>query len=101
MLDARVPKCLRHRLIKDAGTSGYRFVSVARLDFPQVGTFTRAYRALYDDRRTSNTVRIFLDLVSIAHGRTEILLSASGPFAGAGGALDAEQRLARRLVARV
>ena len=100
VLDPRVPACLRYRMIEDARSSKFTFISLARLPFPRVARFTSAYRVVYDDRTTGKKVRIFLDLVSFGRGRTEILMSTTGPLIGADGVLDAEIRLGRILVSR-
>ena len=100
VLDPRVPACLRYRMIQDARSSKFTFISLARLPFPRVARFTSAYRVIYDDRTTGKKVRIFLDLVSFGRGRTEVLMSTTGPLIGADGVLDAEIRLGRILVSR-
>jgi hypothetical protein len=100
VLDRRVPACLRYRMIQDARQSKFTFISLAPLPFPHVARYTRAYRVVYDDRTRAKKVRIFFDLVSFGHGRTEILMSATGPLLGADAVLDAEIRLGRILVAR-
>jgi len=100
VLDPRVPACLRYRMIEDARSSKFTFISLARLPFPRVARFTSAYRVIYDDRTTGKKVRIFLDLVSFGRGRTEILMSTTGPLIGADGVLDAEIRLGQILVSR-
>jgi hypothetical protein len=100
VLDRRVTPCVRYRMIQDAKGSTYAFVSLRPLSFPRMASGTHAYRVLYDDSSGGEKVRIFLDLVGIAHGRTEILISTSGPLLGAADVLDAEIRLARILVAR-
>jgi hypothetical protein len=100
VLDPRVTPCVRYRMIQDARGSTYTFVSLKPLSFPRVAPFTHAWRVLYDDSASGKKVRIFLDLVGIGVGRTEILMSVSGPLVGAAAVLDAEVRLARILVAR-
>jgi hypothetical protein len=100
VFDRRVPACLRYRMIQDARSSKFKFISLAPLPFPRVARYTHAYRVIYDDSTRAKKVRIFLDLVSFGHGRTEILMSTTGPLIGAAAVLDAEVRLGRILVAR-
>jgi hypothetical protein len=100
VLDRRVPACLRYRMIQDARSSKFKFVSLAPLPFPRITRFTRAYRVVYDDTTRAKKVRIFLDLVSFGRGRTEILMTTTGPLLGADAVLDAEIGLGRILVAR-
>jgi hypothetical protein len=100
VLDPRVFKCLKYRMVQDARSTKYTFISLKPLGFPPVTRLTRAYRVIYDDRTTSKKVRIFLDLVSFGRGRTEILMSTTGPLIGATAVLEAEIQLARILVAR-
>lgn len=99
--DPRVTGCLRRAIKQEARTSKYKFISLARLAFPRLTPLTRAYRVIYDQGTGKKKTRIFLDLVSIGHGRTELLMSTSGPLIGADSVLDAEVSLGRRLVARV
>lgn len=100
VLDPLVARCLRYRMVQDARSSKYTFISLKPLAFPRVTRFTRAYRVIYDDRTRSEKVRIFLDLVSFGRGRTEVIMSTTGPLIGADAVLDAEIRLAQILVAR-
>jgi hypothetical protein len=100
VLDPRVTPCVRYRMQQDARGSTYTFLSLKPLSFPRVAPFTHAWRVLYDDKASGKKVRIFLDLVGIGVGRTEILMSVSGPLVGADAVVDAEVRLARILVAR-
>ena len=48
---------------------------------------------IYDDRTTGKKVRIFLDLVSFGRGRTEILMSTTGPLIGAAACSTPRSRL--------
>ena len=100
VLDPRVAGCLRHRMVQDARSTKYTFISLKPLAFPRIAPFTNAYRVIYDDRTRPQKVRIFLDLVSFSRGRTEIVMSTTGPLIGASGVLEAEIRLAQILVAR-
>lgn len=45
--------------------------------------------------------RLVIDLVALGKGRTEITLTVAAPVASTGALARAEQRLARRLVARL
>ena len=100
VLDPRVAGCLRYRMMRDARSSKYTFISLKPLAFPRITQFTRGYRVIYDDRTRAKKVRIFLDLVTFVRGRTEILMSTTGPLIGASGVLEAEIRLARILLDR-
>ncbi len=100
VLDPRVAGCLRYRMVRDTRSTKYTFISLKPLAFPRIAPFTSAYRVIYDDRTRAQKVRIFLDLVTFGRGRTEILMSTTGPLIGAAGVLDAEIRLAQILIAR-
>ena len=88
-------------MMQDARSSKYTFISLKPLDVPAHRAVHEAYRVIYDDR-TAAPRRCASSSTSCrsARGRTEILMSTTGPLIGAAGVLDAEIRLARILVAR-
>lgn len=92
--------CMRSGLAKGLGSSA-RLVSLRPLPFPQLATYTHAYRALADVTVATGTVRVVVDMVLVGRGRTEITLSVTAPAAGAGAAGAAEITLARLLAARI
>jgi hypothetical protein len=56
-----------------------RFVSVADLPFPQVSTYTHAYRAVISLTKSGKTISFAEDIVLIGWGRTEIMFTSLGP----------------------
>lgn len=100
VLAPQVLPCLRSGLAKGLPAS-QRLVSMQRIAFPRVATYTRAYRALIDVQAATGTVRVMVDLALIGRGRTEITLSTTAPLLAAATVSPAEVRLARLLAARV
>jgi hypothetical protein len=92
--------CLRSGLGKSVGTSA-RVVSVRRIAFPHVATYANAIRVLVDVPTTSAKVRVFVDVVVLGRGRTEITLTTTAPLLLDASVRPAETRLAKILVARV
>src|SRR5262249_25687516 len=63
--------CLRKRLLKDLG-SGVTLVSFRRVAFAPVATNAQAVVMVVDVQLPSGKVRVALEFVVIAHGRTEM-----------------------------
>jgi len=99
VLATGVEACLRS-LFQKQSTSTARFVSFGRLAFPAVGTYSRAYRVLFDYTQSSQTVRVSVDLVLVGSGHTEITLTTTAPLAAGLAVKSLEVRLARALEAR-
>jgi len=88
--------CLRRTLADQAAQNGSKLVSFALLPFPRVAPTTRAYRGILSIQGQ----RVAFDVVSMRHGRVEMLLGGVAPSAAAGDLRSAEIRLARLLAAR-
>lgn len=99
VLAPQVMPCLRQN-VEHSLTSAERLVSVRRIAFPAISGYTRAYRTTVDVKSTAGTVRVFVDLVLIGHGSTEITLTTTAPMAAESAVRAAELRLSRILVAR-
>lgn len=76
------------------------FVSLRRLEIPRIATYGAAFRVISDVTTTTGKVRVALDTLQIARGRTEITLTASAPLALAPGLLPSEIALAKVLISR-
>jgi hypothetical protein len=76
------------------------FVSLRRLTVPQFAPYSSAFRVVTDVTTGSGKVRVALDTLEIARGRTEITLSASAPLAQAKGLLPSEIALGKVLISR-
>jgi hypothetical protein len=100
VLPPQVLPCLRSGLEKGLGATAH-VVSLRRLDFPRLATYTRAIRALVDVEAPTAKVRIFVDVVVVGRGQTEITLTTTAPFAAEQVVKAAEVRLAGRLVSRI
>jgi hypothetical protein len=94
--------CLRSAAAKAAGTSAH-VVSIRRMAFPRVATYTNAVRILLDVQTSASTtpVKVFVDLVLVGRGRTEITLTTTAPLLANTAVRAAEVRLARLLAGRV
>ncbi len=100
VLAPQVLPCLRSNLKKHLGASE-RLVSVGRIAFPAVAPYTRAYRTTIDVTTAAGTTRVFVDLVLLGRGSTELTLTTTAPLVAAPAVRGAELRLARLLVSRV
>jgi hypothetical protein len=98
----QVLPCLRAAATRSAGTSA-RVVSIRRTSFPRVATYTNAIRILLDVKSSASTtpLRLFVDLVLVGRGRTEITLTTTAPLVASSAVRAAELRLARLLASRV
>ena len=94
-----VVSCLRSSLAKSLGSVA-KVVSLAKRAFPQVSTYTAAYRARANVEAQGTTVELLIDLVVFGRSRTELTLTVTAPAAAAATISAAEARLARILVAR-
>ena len=91
--------CMRSSLAKQSPANA-KVVAVKRLSFPQIATYTVAYRVTINVSTAGTTVPVWSDLVLFGRGRTELELTVIAPAAGAATLVAAESRLARLLVAR-
>ena len=89
-----VMPCLRTMLAKSL-PAGASFVSVKRLAFPKVATYTDAFRMLIDVSANGKTVRMFADVVVVGRNRTEITMTTVAPLAADVAVRAAEARLAQ------
>ena len=76
-----------------------RFVTIERITFPSVGTFTTAWRITLELIASSQQVAI--DQVAFARGRTEINLATTYFVANADTVRPAETRLAQAIAKRI
>jgi hypothetical protein len=102
VLAPQVLPCLRTAAAKSAGTSA-SVVSIRRMAFPHVATYTNAIRILLDVKTSASTtpVKVFVDLVLVGKGRTEITLTTTAPLLANAAVRAAEVRLARMLAGRI
>jgi hypothetical protein len=79
-----------------------RFVSLQRLTIPgaAIAPYSVAYRVVSEVATATGKVRVALDTLEIARGRTEITLTASAPLAQASGLLPSELILGKALLGR-
>jgi hypothetical protein len=84
---------------RNAGAKSH-FVSLRRLEIPRIAPYSSAFRVISDVTTTTGKVRVALDTLQIARGRTEITLTASAPLALAPGLLPSEIALGKVLISR-
>jgi hypothetical protein len=95
-----VTSCLRSTLIKQL-SANQKLTSFARVAFPQVASFTASFRALIDATTGGKSVRVMIDFILAARGRSELTLTVTAPAAGQATVSAAEARLARLAIGRV
>ena len=91
--------CLRSRLLKDLG-KGVTFVSFRRVIFAPVATNAQAFLLLVDVKANTRKVRIAIEFVAIAQGRTELTLVSIAQNAVQKVVSQIDAQIARELVAR-
>jgi hypothetical protein len=91
--------CLRSRLLKDLGT-GVAFVSFRRVVFAPVATNAQAFLMLVDVKTNSAKVRVAVEFVVIAQGRTELTIVSIVQNAVQKVVAQIDAQIARSLVAR-
>ena len=99
VLAPQVLPCLRSNLKKQL-TASQRLVSARRIPFPAVAPYVRAYRTTVDVKSAAGTARVFVDLVLVGRGSTEITLTTTAPLIAEPAVRAAEVRLARILAGR-
>ena len=95
----QVVPCLK-RLAAQGAPASEKVASVRRIAFPRVARYTAAFRVAIDVTASGSAVRVFLDIVLVGAGRTEIDLAFTSPAAAAAAMRPAEARIAGLLAAR-
>jgi len=90
--------CLRSRLLKKLGT--VTFVSFRRVIFAPVATNAEAFLMLVDVKTNTGKVRVAVEFVAIAHGRTELTIVSVVNNAVQKVVAQIDAQIARALVAR-
>ena len=91
--------CLRSRLLKDLGKA-ITFVSFRRVVFAPVATNAQAFLMLVDVKTSSGKVRVAVEFVVIAQGRTELTIVSIVQNAVQKVVAQIDAQIARSLVAR-
>jgi hypothetical protein len=100
MVSPKLLPCLRQAFAKEAGATA-KVVSVRKVPFPHLGTYTALFRVLVDVTSVGTTVRVRSDAILIGRSRTELTLTVTAPAAAAAGVDPAELQLARLLAGRI
>jgi hypothetical protein len=88
--------CLREQFKKQFGSQA-TLVSAAKVAVPQLATYTAEYRVVIDYQG----LRIFVDVLLVGRGRTEITLTSSGLWSSHASVRATDLRLARLMVRRI
>ena len=96
----QVLPCLRTTFRKILGSSG-SLISLRRVAFPHLTTYTRAFRVLATLGSGSNRVRFESDFVAMGEGRNEVSLTLTAAGGNAARLRAQELRLARVLARRM
>jgi len=91
--------CLRAHLFKEVG-KGVTFVSFRRAIFPPVATNAEAFLMLVDVKTPTGNVRVAIELVAVAIGRTELTIVSIVQNAVQKVVAQIDAQIARTLVAR-
>ena len=91
--------CLRTHLLKDLG-SGVTFVSFRRIAFQPVATNAQAFLMVVDVKTTSGKVRVAVEFVVVAKGRTELTVVSVVQNAVQKIVAQIDAQIARAMVAR-
>jgi hypothetical protein len=91
-------QCLRSRLFKKLGN--VTFVSFRRVIFAPVATNAEAFLMLVDVKTNTGKVRVAVEFVAIAHGRTELTIVSIVNNAVQKVVAQIDTQIARALVAR-
>jgi hypothetical protein len=92
--------CLRSMAAKSSPVNA-TVVSIEKLAFPHVATYTAAFRLVTDVRSSNGKLRIIVDIALVGRGHTEIMLTTSAPYDARVPVKASEIRLARILVGRI
>jgi hypothetical protein len=97
---AAVP-CLRSVFARTLAAAGARLVSFERIPFPRIAPYAAAFRAVVDDKSQGQAARMMFETILVGRGRTEIVLTTSGPYGARTTISEEGLRLARILVGRI
>jgi hypothetical protein len=92
--------CAR-KVVMESDEPNVKFVSFKKLSFPKLAQYSTRYRMVADYGDAGSSVRVLVDLVVLGHGRTEISLILSVPYANRASADLAERQLAKVLISRI
>jgi hypothetical protein len=92
-------RCLTKQATEDGGAD-LKVVSVKRLPFPKLATYSARFRIVADYKGDS-TARIFSDAIVLGRGRTIVTVGLVAPNAQRADADAAEVRLAKIVLSRI
>lgn len=92
--------CLRSSFAKEMGSDA-KLVSLRKLAFPRVATYTMAFRVVFDTSAQAGTVRLVSDAIFFGGRRTELTLTTVGLYAERVRMQAIEQSVARKLANRI
>ena len=84
-----------------AAEKGMKLVSFGRAAFPKLGQYSARYRIVIDYGTAGSSVRLVMDIVVVAKGRSEVALVLTAPYVSRAAVDAAGRRLAGLLVGRI
>jgi hypothetical protein len=94
-------RCMREVIQKSLGTHG-KVISAKRLSYPKIGDRVSGIRLVMDVKQTSGAkIRMMLDALWVAQGRSEIVLMVTVPYAVRTAVRQTEIQLARLMASRL
>ena len=78
-----------------------RLVSFGKIAFPKLGQYSARYRVVIDYGTAGSSVRVVMDIVAVAKGRSEVALIVTAPYKNRTAVDAAGRRLAGLLVGRI
>ncbi len=78
-----------------------KLVSFGKVAFPRLGQYSARYRIVIDYGTAGSSVRLVMDIVVVAKGRSEVALVLTAPYVSRAAVDSAGRRLAGLLVGRI
>jgi hypothetical protein len=93
--------CGRKLVSADAKANNAKLVSFRRIAVPRIGDFSIGFRIVIDAKTKSGTMRMVVDNLSFAKGRTEMALTTTMPIGSVAALAPNEVILAKLMAGRV
>ena len=93
-------RCLGEQFTEGGGEQ-LKVVSIKRLSFPKLATYSARFRIVADYSGAEGTARVFMDAILVGRGRTAVSIGLVAPYAQRADADAAEIRLAKIVLSRI
>lgn len=98
--DPHALSCLKEQLAKQFSKGSLKFVSFARVAFPHVAAYSRAYATRIDITANGRTVPIVVEDILVGNKRTELTITSTTAKSEQAAVHAVDVRLAKILIAR-